>query len=85
MDLIELNTLKYDFVLLYDEIFRSQDAHKELVTYNQAFGKLEYHEYRHRYSKKVFDKVDYVLADYYGLDQDEIEFIINYDIKYRID
>ncbi|MDD2212029.1 MAG: Eco57I restriction-modification methylase domain-containing protein [Clostridia bacterium] len=85
MDLIELNTLKYDFVLLYDEIFRSQDANKELVTYNQAFGKLEYHEYRHRYSKKVFDKVDYVLADYYGLDQDEIEFIINYDIKYRID
>jgi hypothetical protein len=35
-------------------------------------------------SKFVIDKIDQCLARYYGLTDEELDFIINYDIKYRM-
>lgn len=35
-------------------------------------------------SKPVIDKIDEVLAKYYGFSDEELNFIINYDIKYRM-
>ena len=37
-----------------------------------------------KYSKATIDEMDRVLARYYGLTDDELDFIINYDIKYRM-
>ncbi len=45
---------------------------------------IELEEYRMRYCKSLLDEIDAVLADYYGLTDEELEFIINYDIKYRM-
>ena len=36
------------------------------------------------HSKSVIDRVDHALAKAYGLTADELDFIINYDIKYRM-
>ena len=35
-------------------------------------------------SKEVIDKIDKVLAKHYGFTEKELDFIINYDIKYRM-
>ena len=35
-------------------------------------------------SKPIIDKIDRVLANHYGLTEEELDFIINYDIKYRM-
>ena len=35
-------------------------------------------------SKLIIDSIDAVLAEHYGLTDKELDFIINYDIKYRI-
>ena len=35
-------------------------------------------------SKQVIDQIDEVLAKHYGLTDEELDFIINYDIKYRM-
>jgi hypothetical protein len=35
-------------------------------------------------SKPIIDEIDYVLAQYYGFTDEELDFIINYDIKYRM-
>jgi Eco57I restriction-modification methylase len=35
-------------------------------------------------SKKIIDEIDVVLAQIYGLSNEELDFIINYDIKYRM-
>jgi hypothetical protein len=35
-------------------------------------------------SKIEIDKIDQTLAKYYGFTVDELDFIINYDIKYRM-
>ena len=36
------------------------------------------------YSKPIIDEIDKVLAVHYGFTEEELDFIINYDIKYRM-
>jgi hypothetical protein len=35
-------------------------------------------------SKAIIDEIDWVLARHYGFTPEELDFIINYDIKYRM-
>ncbi|MBD2138292.1 Eco57I restriction-modification methylase domain-containing protein [Anabaena sp. FACHB-1237] len=35
-------------------------------------------------SKPIIDEIDKILAEHYGLTEEELDFIINYDIKYRM-
>lgn len=37
-----------------------------------------------KFSKSVIDEIDNQLANYYNLTKEELDFIINYDIKYRL-
>lgn len=37
-----------------------------------------------RKSKPIIDEIDYALAHYYGFTSEELAFILNYDIKYRM-
>ena len=46
--------------------------------------KLEYDEFSPRESKRIMDEIDRVLAKHYGFTDEELDFIINYDIKYRM-
>ncbi|BCB97071.1 hypothetical protein JZK55_19930 [Dissulfurispira thermophila] len=42
------------------------------------------YEYYHKLSKPIIDEIDCVLARHYGFTEEELDFIINYDIKYRM-
>jgi hypothetical protein len=44
----------------------------------------EYQEFRPSLSKPVIDEIDRVLARHYGFTDEELDYIINYDIKYRL-
>lgn len=44
----------------------------------------EYQEFRPSQSKAMIDKIDRLLAEHYGFTAEELDFIINYDIKYRM-
>ncbi|GJL80220.1 MAG: hypothetical protein NPINA01_32090 [Nitrospinaceae bacterium] len=35
-------------------------------------------------SKAIIDEIDHILGKHYGLKEEELDFIINYDIKYRL-
>jgi hypothetical protein len=37
-----------------------------------------------RHSKHIIDEIDRVLAQHYGFSDEELDYIINYDIKYRM-
>jgi len=37
-----------------------------------------------RYSKPIIDQIDTILARHYGFTEEELDYIINYDIKYRM-
>ena len=45
---------------------------------NQSFA------YQKKLSKPIIDEIDKVLAKHYGFTDEELDFIINYDIKYRM-
>ena len=47
-------------------------------------GKIIYKEYYPSEAKPIIDEIDRVLAQHYGLTDEELDFIINYDIKYRM-
>ena len=44
----------------------------------------EYQEFRPSLSKPIINDIDFVLALHYGFTEEELDFIINYDIKYRM-
>jgi len=45
---------------------------------------IEYAELNTAQSKPIIDEIDRVLARHYGFTDEELDFIINYDIKYRM-
>ncbi len=44
----------------------------------------EFQEFRPSRSKDIIDEIDELLAKHYGFTDEELDFIINYDIKYRM-
>jgi hypothetical protein len=46
-------------------------------------GKTPCYEIKANLSKPIIDKIDRVLAEHYGFTDEELDYIINYDIKYR--
>jgi hypothetical protein len=47
-------------------------------------GKVVYDEFYPRHSKEIIDEIDRLLAKHYGFTDEELDFILNYDIKYRL-
>ncbi|HEY7029691.1 MAG TPA: DNA methyltransferase, partial [Thermomicrobiales bacterium] len=47
-------------------------------------GTVSQQKYRPRFAKPIIDEIDRVLARHYGFTDEELDFIINYDIKYRM-
>ncbi|HVB24808.1 MAG TPA: DNA methyltransferase [Ktedonobacteraceae bacterium] len=47
-------------------------------------GDILYEEFYPRLSKPIIDEIDRMLAQHYGFTDEELDFITNYDIKYRM-
>lgn len=47
-------------------------------------GHVRFEKFRPKLAKPTFDKVDKMIGDLCGLSDEELDFIINYDIKYRM-
>jgi hypothetical protein len=69
----------------------AEDLSKELlanaVEYkieSKTRGTQSTYKYQNRKAKPIIDEIDRVLADHYGFTDEELDFIINYDIKYRL-
>ena len=50
----------------------------------KKYGMLNVQVFAPRISKPVLDEIDNILARHYGFTDGELDFIINYDIKYRL-
>ena len=48
------------------------------------YGVLRIQSFQPRLSKRNIDEIDAVLGECYGFFPEELDFIINYDIKYRM-
>ncbi len=54
------------------------------VRIQQRTGRTETQSFKIQRSKHIIDDIDRVLAKHYGFTDEELDFIINYDIKYRM-
>ena len=64
------------------EDLKSKSSRK--VANYKSTGRVEYDEYHPNRSKSIIDEIDKLLASHYGFTEEELDFIINYDIKYRM-
>jgi hypothetical protein len=84
LELIENTNLK-TLADLSSELMDNYEKLSELKEKtSQLTGKIVYQEFYPRLSKAVLDKIDQVLAKHYRFSDEELDFIINYDIKYRM-
>ena len=60
-----------------------QKSRRRVYVYKTT-GRVEYDEFYMKLSKPIIDEIDKVLAKHYGFTDEELDFIINYDIKYRM-
>jgi hypothetical protein len=54
------------------------------IAQSEKSGRVEYDEFWPRYSKGILDQIDAVLAHHYGFTNEELDYILNYDIKFRL-
>lgn len=67
------------------EYLKSLEQNAEVKTINsKTKGTIEQKQYVISKSKSIIDEIDKVLAQHYKFNADELEFIINYDIKNRM-
>ena len=85
----------FSFRLTYDinkslielSLSLEEDMNKKkniLVVNSKTRGIVESYVYKKKLSKPIIDEIDKVLARHYGFTEEELDFIINYDIKYRM-
>ncbi|MBQ0019867.1 MAG: SAM-dependent methyltransferase [Bacteroidales bacterium] len=69
-----------------DKLFENYEATKytKNTTYKSTGRNVIYDEYYPKLSKQHIDEIDKVLAKHYGFTEEELDFIINYDVKYRM-
>jgi len=76
---------KSEFISICNELM---DDYRRRSIIKQAFykttGLVKYQEIDPKKSKKIIDRIDLILADHYNFDNEEIDYIINYDIKFRM-
>jgi hypothetical protein len=71
-----------DLFEILNRDFEENKYRKE--AYYKATGNVIYDEYYPKKSKPIIDEIDRILAQHYGFTDEELDFIINYDIKYRM-
>ena len=74
-----------DFSQLAQQITNRLEETSDVASasYNVG-GNVRYQRFTPKLAKPIFDEIDTVLARYYGFTEEELDFIINYDIKYRM-
>jgi hypothetical protein len=83
----ELSTFKFNLTQINDPILAKLaiDLEADLEKKKQYVGTVQTeYEYYHKKSKPIIDEIDRVLSQHYGFTPEELDFIINYDIKYRM-
>jgi len=73
-----------DFSELATRLMRDYRKHKTLYSRVVDNVTTEFDSFYPARSKPIIDEIDRVLAKHYGFTDEELDFIINYDIKYRM-
>lgn len=68
-----------DLVRLSKELEKDLEKNKEFIGSKQTD-----YVYQHKKSKFIIDEIDYLLAKCYGFTKEELSYILNYNLEYRM-
>ena len=80
IELDDVSRLVSELSPLVDDLMGELKQNSERIVY----GNAEVDQYQVSPCKPIIDEIDRGLAEHYGFTDEELDFIINYDIKYRI-
>ena len=63
------------------DAMRQNSAERSISTRS---GPIRYQEFYAKPVKPLLDEIDAAMAEHFRLSDDELDFIVNYDVKYRI-
>jgi hypothetical protein len=71
---------------VFIELMENFKTNKKQIVMNLGgnLGLVTLDSVEHQLSKPIIDKIDGYLAEYYGLDDEELSFIRNYDYRFRM-
>jgi len=81
--MLQSNTLNLH--ILAETLNKDLIKHIQIAEYAyKNKGNVTFAQFFPKKSKSIIDDVDKILGDFYGFTKEELDFIINYDIKYRM-
>lgn len=83
LDIIEKEN-KNHLISLSRQLSSDLQNNSKYMEYNYSSGWRKFQAFFPRLSKPIIDEIDKVLAKHYDFTEEELDFIINYDIKYRM-
>ena len=95
LSLKDISGMRFSFDILLDKESKELDSlssslMKDLKQNSKIYkrisndNKTEFDSFYPMYSKAIVNEIDKVFAKHYGFSEEELDFIINYDIKYRM-
>jgi len=80
------SSLLYSYFIAYGDCFHLSDTLATSFPLASFINgdKIFYDELNVSESKPILDETDRALATHYGFTEEKLDFIINYDIKYRM-
>jgi hypothetical protein len=72
------------FVPLCKSLMDDLRRHRKVYRRESKGTITEFDSFYPMYSKAVIDEIDHVLGQHYGFTAEQTDFLINYDIKYRV-
>lgn len=74
-----------EFSKLANDIMKKIEETSDTGTGHYSIGgSVKYQRFRPKSAKSYFDEIDRILSKHYDFNDEELDFIINYDIKYRM-
>lgn len=85
LDIDELSTKKKEKLLkICVKLMTDIESNSISQPAKYRTGDVKFQQFFPQKSKPIIDEIDVLLAQHYGFTADELDFIINYDIKYRM-
>ncbi|MBZ0312411.1 Eco57I restriction-modification methylase domain-containing protein [Clostridium butyricum] len=85
-DIYDMNdTIKQNLINLEIELMRDYKNNSIKKICNYSTGIVEYDEFYPKKSKDIIDKIDKELGRYFEFTSEEVDYLINYNIRFRIE
>jgi hypothetical protein len=68
---------------LSSDLIEDYYKNSEIATYQKKRGETIFYRFFPFKSKTIIDKIDTILAEHFNFNKNELDFILNYDFKYR--